>query len=290
MTAGILYGGDMGSSFGRLLKSQGVRVVTTVQGRSARTRRLCEESGLQVLASLADVVRASDVIFSIVPPTAAGEVAEAFCQLAELSPPNCLYVDANAIRPGAAVEMGRQIEACGRSFVDAGIHGVAAKLAQLGTLYLSGARAREVEQMVGGAMRVRVLGTQIGTASSFKMLLGGMSKGLIALFLEMAMLARRQEMLPAMMECYTHFYPGVMDVVHRILPTYPQHAGRRAHEMVELEQMMRDAGLEPAMIESTRQVLASVGGTTFTPPAENRWTVNEVVEQLFDQNSCCSCK
>jgi hypothetical protein len=55
-TVGILYPGEMGAALGRLLREDGVRVVTTLEGRSPRTRRLCAEAGLSVLGSLAEVL------------------------------------------------------------------------------------------------------------------------------------------------------------------------------------------------------------------------------------------
>jgi hypothetical protein len=46
-----------------------------------------------------------------------------------------------------------------------------------------------------------------------------------------------------------------MEVVERILPTYRQHAARRADEMVELEATMRGLGLEPCVAGGVRRFL-----------------------------------
>ena len=79
--------------------------------------------------------------------------------------------------------------------MDAAVNGLAHNAASSGTLFLSGPRAAEVARLFAGTMRVQELGSEPGSASAMKMLLGGLSKGLCALFLELALLAREQGML-----------------------------------------------------------------------------------------------
>src|SRR5580692_5221461 len=74
-TIGILYSGEMGSSFGKVVREAGFRVITTVEGRSPRTHRLCHEGGLSVVDSLGEVIERSDVVVSLVSPGAALSVA-----------------------------------------------------------------------------------------------------------------------------------------------------------------------------------------------------------------------
>src|SRR5439155_16430013 len=142
---------------GKLLTEHGFPVVTTLEGRSPRTCRLCEAAGLTVLGSVRDVVRAATVVFSVVPPAAAREVAEHYCALAHLAPTGAVYVDANPVSPAAAVETAELVRAAGVGFVDGAIHGVAAQLSTFGTLYLSGDRAQELARLFGGCLRVKYL-------------------------------------------------------------------------------------------------------------------------------------
>ena len=62
-SVGLLYPGEMGASFARLLVGRGVRVVTTLAGRSDNTARLAREAGVVPLDSLSDVVRQSQLVF-----------------------------------------------------------------------------------------------------------------------------------------------------------------------------------------------------------------------------------
>jgi 3-hydroxyisobutyrate dehydrogenase-like beta-hydroxyacid dehydrogenase len=281
-TIGVLYPGEMGASLAALLRRRGHPVVTTLAGRGERTARLCRGAEVAVLPSLADVVRAADVVISVVPPAAAEDVAEAYCRHAPGAPAGALYVDLNAIRPDLAETIAGRLAVCGRGFVDAAVNGLAKNLATTATLYLSGPRAAEVAALVGDDMRVKLLGDQPGRASSMKMLLSGLSKGVCALFVETALVARRQGMLAEMTEAYAQIYPGIMAVVERMLPTYSQHAGRRAAETAELEQTARAAGLEPCVLAAVARLHEMLAGTDFGRAADagGARSVATIIERL----------
>jgi 3-hydroxyisobutyrate dehydrogenase-like beta-hydroxyacid dehydrogenase len=260
-TVGVLYAGEMGAALAALLRGRGVPVVTTLRGRGDQTARRCAEAGITVLESAADVVRRSDFVVSLVPPAAAEAVCADYCRLAAEAPPRAVYVDMNSVGPDLAATLATRVEGAGRSFVDGAINGLAKNLASGCTLYLSGPRAEDVARLVGNAMRVRGLGERAGDASAMKMLLSALSKGLCALFAETALVARRRGMLDEMIEAYRMIYPGAMAVVDRMLPTYTEHAARRASETRELEETARSAGVEPCVLAAVRrlhEVLAEV--------------------------------
>ncbi|GAA2700249.1 DUF1932 domain-containing protein [Actinoplanes palleronii] len=81
-TVGIVSPGFMGAGLGQALRTGGARVVTTLDGRSARSARLATDAGLEVLPSLAAVLAASDVILSVVPPGQAVATAHAIATAA----------------------------------------------------------------------------------------------------------------------------------------------------------------------------------------------------------------
>src|ERR1700689_4553618 len=102
---GILYPGEMGTSLGKLLGRAGLGVVTTVEGRSPRTQRLCREFGLNVVESLGEVLQQSDVVISLVSPKAALTVARSVAAHRQASSRGLLYVDANSISPMTVVQI-----------------------------------------------------------------------------------------------------------------------------------------------------------------------------------------
>ena len=258
-TIGVLYPGEMGSALGRLLSGAGHCVVTTVDGRSTETARLATAAGLEVLGSLENVVAASDVLLSLVPPAAAASTARhaTECDFK----PDAIYVDANSIAPRTARAIAEMVEERGMQFVDAAIHGQSRRLPEHGVVYLSGAQAAFVGDLLEDIIKTRWLGCEPGRASAMKMLMGGVSKGLVALFVELALAAREASLLDEFLAGCGDWYPGVVAPVARMLPTYPRHAVRRADEMSELEQTLRDLGLEPEVVAGVRRWTARLAET-----------------------------
>ena len=264
-TVGLLYPGEMGASLGKLLTNAGVRVVTTLTARSLRTAQLSHNAGIESLSSLEEVVRQSRVILSLVETSSAATVAESYASLARLAPRGTVYVEANSIGPETVKSIAATVSATGCDVMDGAINGPARTLSTGGTLYLSGSRADEVAELFGKVVRVRVLGPEIGQASTIKMLLGGLTKGTCALFLELAILAQRRGMLPEMMEAITMIYPGIAVLVDRMLPTYARHAGRRSIEMQELEQTLQNSGIDPCMVGAIRELHDQLAAMPFDP-------------------------
>lgn len=157
-TIGVLFPGEMGSTFAKLLAGNGFRVVTTLEGRSIRTQRLCHEAGLSVLDSVGGVLSCADIVISFAPPGAALQVAGNVALLVKDESRRLLYVDANSISPVTAVKISELLRLEQVDFVDASIRGLASQLRQAGVLYLSGARAEELSDQFVAVMRVKVIG------------------------------------------------------------------------------------------------------------------------------------
>ncbi len=253
---GLLYPGEMGSCLAGILVKQGYRVVTTLAGRSDRTRQQAAGCGAALVDSLDELARQAGVVISVVPPAAAESVAAEYLAAARRHDVAAVYVDANAVSPATAKRIGGLCETAGVDFVDASIHGLAAKLPANGTLYLSGERAAQIAALFEASLCVRILGPDPGTASAVKMLVGGLNKGVLALFTELALLADSLGMLDETLDIYQQSYPGVMEVVARLLPTYPRHAPRRRQELEELSQTIRDTGCNPNMAAAAAETMS----------------------------------
>lgn len=249
---GILYPGELGSALGTLLLDRGIDVVTTVEGRSDRSAALARGAGLTVLASITDVLVASDMVVSSVPPAVAVSNARRIASKLPVLGRLRVFVDVNSISPATMSAVAAAFEGSGVSVVDACVHGQAATLGAA-TLYLSGRGADEVAATLGHPPRTVILGDELGQASLFKMLLAGVNKGLVALLLELSELAEREGVLEAFWAASRAAYPGVMAPFERLLPSYPAHIRRRADEMGELEATVLAAGGEPLMAGAIRR-------------------------------------
>ncbi len=223
----------MGAALADVLVARGFDVITTLNGRSIRTAEHCERSGIVTRNCLADVVREADLIFSTVTPNAAVTMAEDVRQAAVRRDRSLIYIDMNSVSPQTVGRMVKKFQNSSVQFVDAAVHGIASRLKTQGAVFASGPGADVLNRLFGTDVRVRILGNDAGRASLMKMMLGGMSKGIIGLFLQSSLLAQNSEMTDEFCDELDHYYPDVLSFVERSLPTYVQHAGRRAQEMRE---------------------------------------------------------
>ena len=253
-TIGILYPGEMGAALGRALRARGRRVVTSLDGRSSQTHDRAADAGIQVLDSLEQVVEGSHLIVSLVSPAAALSSARmvAACCSART---NAIYVDANSISPITARQIAKIIERAELRFVDAAIHGPASRLHDLGRLFLSGRDAVAAARLLDGIATVHLLGDEPGRASAMKMFLGGMVKGIAALFVELSVASRNLGLHGDFLAHLTDAYPGIMTLINRTLATYPRHSTRRVEEIQELEATLRSLGVKPRVSTAARRTI-----------------------------------
>lgn len=283
-TVGILYPGELGSTLGRLLASSGLTVITTVEGRSERTRYLAEEAGLFLLNGLREVAERADIVVSTVTPAAALPVAQHYL-LKRVKPARPqLFVDLNSTSPATTRRLDQTLRSGGIDFVDGAVHGLASGLPERGTLYLSGAAAQRLAVVFARVLRVKVVGDEAGQASTFKMMISGLAKGIAALFAEMSLAAHKAGLLEAFLACSQQAYPGILELVERLLPTYPRHAVRRAEEAREVEQTIQALELRPCVTAGARVwaeelVRAGLGGGT-GQDAIPSGSIRELIEAL----------
>ena len=175
MIIGLLHPGEMGAAIGDALRERGHDVLWASEGRSDESR--ARAAALRDVGTLAALVDEAEVILSVCPPHAALEVARATQGFAGT------YVDANAISPMRAAEIG----ALHPRFVDGGIIGPPPRAAGETRLYLSGADASEVAALFAGSI---VDARVVPNASALKMAYAAWSKGTAALLLAVRDVAR----------------------------------------------------------------------------------------------------
>lgn len=281
-TATVLYPGDMGCAVARRLCGVGCKVFSHLEERSPRTQAAARRCGVLPLNTLEDAVAAAALVISLVPQGAVLETAAAFSQAAQRSGRSPLYLDANSVAPSVMAGVRGLVENAGAECVDGSFVGSAQMLGDRTTLYVSGGPgATSVAAALGKAFRTKIIGTEIGLASAFKLFFSGFNKGLVALFLEMMAAAdcvgRRDEFLL----CLRDFYPEILGTIERLLPTYPAHGERRAKEMGQLESSLGEMGRDSVLVEGLKEVLSRFAGLQFTP--DESWTFDRLV-QVWCQN------
>jgi 3-hydroxyisobutyrate dehydrogenase-like beta-hydroxyacid dehydrogenase len=177
-TVGLLHPGEMGSAVGASAVAGGAQVLWVSEGRGSASRARARDIGLEDAGDLGALVSRSEVILSVVPPHAALGMARAVGGLGFRG----LYVDANAVAPETAREIGRAVEAGGARFVDGGIIGPANRKPGAARIYLSGPGAGAVAPLfAAGPVDGIVLDGPAGAASALKTAYAGWNKGSQAL-------------------------------------------------------------------------------------------------------------
>jgi len=175
---GILHPGNMGVAIAASAYSNGHHVYWASEGRSKDTRQRAEEHSLVDLGSLRALCKRCSILFSVIPPSAAEEVAE---QVVAQSFKGT-YADLNAISPQRAQRIGERLEANGIKFVDGGIVGPPPWRPKTTWLCLSGNDSKSIAACFSnGPVQTEILSDRVGDASALKMCYGAYTKGLSAL-------------------------------------------------------------------------------------------------------------
>jgi 3-hydroxyisobutyrate dehydrogenase-like beta-hydroxyacid dehydrogenase len=193
----VIAPGMMGAAVGKRLSDNGLKVLTSLNGRSPETVARAKAAGM--VAASDEEIAATDFILSILPPGDALSLAERFVPPLTASNAKPVYVDCNAINPKTVERVAAAIAPTDCSFVDAGIIGPPPKPAQAGEgkvagsprFYASGAAAPRFAALRDYGLDVRVLGGAMSAASALKMSYAGITKGTQAIGAAMMLAATR---------------------------------------------------------------------------------------------------
>jgi 3-hydroxyisobutyrate dehydrogenase-like beta-hydroxyacid dehydrogenase len=260
VTVGIVSPGAMGSAVGAALVRGGARVVVTLAGRSARTRRLAEAAQLTVLESLEEVVGEADVVLSIAPPESARAIAGAVSQAATSVQAKPLVADLNAISPQTARAVAAELEDAGLDLVDGSISGPPPW--KPGTrVYLSGERAQEVAELpMDGVQRI-VVGDAVGSASAVKMSTASVYKGSTALLVQALLAAHANGVLEHVLADLRAGTPELVARIERRVAMAASKAPRYVGEMREIATTQGEAGLSPSLFVAMADVYGALAKT-----------------------------
>jgi putative dehydrogenase len=244
----IVAPGNMGAAIGRRLADNGVRVLTSVAGRSAASKRRAEAAGMQAVDDEALVQ--PDLILSIVPPGDAIALAERMAPHLACAAAKPALVDCNAISPGTVARIAEIILPTGAPFVDGGIIGAPPQPGAKGpVLYVSGEAAARALVLRAHGLDVRVVQGGVGAASALKMSYAGITKGLTALGAAMMLGATRSGVAEALYAELAASQPALLPWFTRQVPGMYQKAYRWVAEMEEIADFLRD---DPAAAEMFR--------------------------------------
>ena len=267
MQVGILHPGAMGSAVASVL---GATSLWASEGRSTETRRRAADASMRDTATLQNLVEEADVLISICPPAAALGMAEEVARRGFEG----IYVDANAIAPATAAEIGKEFP----RFVDAGIVGPPPRREGDTRLYLSGADSAAIADLFAGSiLESRVVGSEAGAASALKMAYAAWTKGSTALLLSVVALAEANGLREQLESEWDISIEGLNDRVGRTLSRIGAKAWRFEGEMSEIVSAYGAAGLPEGFHRAAAEIYHALGPLKHEPDSAGR-----VLELLLD--------
>ena len=253
----IIAPGMMGAAVGKRLVDHGLKVLTSLQGRTEETRLRAQAAGM--ISGSDEEIAAADLILSILPPGDAVALAQRFAPALTASNSKPVFVDCNAVSPNTVERIAAAIAPTGAPFVDAGIIG--GPPTQSGTrFFASGPGAAELVGLSEFGLDWRLLEGEVGQASGLKMCYAAMTKGLQALGAELLVAARLLGVEDTLRDEQNEgaSLAAVRQFVERALPTMPPKAYRWIGEMEEIARTFEDLGLPGRMLLGAADVYTNV--------------------------------
>jgi 3-hydroxyisobutyrate dehydrogenase-like beta-hydroxyacid dehydrogenase len=168
-----------------------------------------------------------------------------------------IFLDINSVSPETKRIAASYVERSRSHFVEAAVMEAVPRQRLKVPMLLGGSHAAEAsERLRSVGMNATALSDQIGVASAVKMCRSVMIKGLEALAVECLFAARQYGAEDAVLESLAATHPSLGWKDH--LPDYlvsrvAEHGRRRAAEMREVAQALKDVGVEPALALATAQ-------------------------------------
>jgi 3-hydroxyisobutyrate dehydrogenase-like beta-hydroxyacid dehydrogenase len=280
---GLIGYGEVGKTFSSGLKAKpGVVAVSAwdlkfASGAQASAEKAhAAQAGVQAHESMQSMCQASDFVISAV--TASNTLAVAR-EAAAFLRPGTVFLDLNSASPGTKQQAAALVDAAGAHYVEAGVMTSVPPYGIRVPMLLGGARADELARALGAwGLDAKAVSDQLGVASAIKMCRSIMIKGLESLVIESYATAREygveDHVLPTLAETFpsidwskqgAYFFSRVV-----------QHGKRRAEEMRESANTVREAGFAPLMaaaIAEKQQGVADLAaaGVFQGLPKDARW-------------------
>jgi 3-hydroxyisobutyrate dehydrogenase-like beta-hydroxyacid dehydrogenase len=235
----VIAPGMMGAAVAQRLVENGLKVLTSLDGRSRETVERACAAGMSAAGD--EEIAAADFILSILPPGDALSLAQRFAPALSASNSKPVYVDCNAVNPRTVERIAAAVAPTGCPFVDAGIIGSPPKPGEKGPrLYASGPAAPRFATLAQYGLDIRVLDGPMSAASALKMSYAGITKGTQALGAAMMLAATRGGSADALFKELQGSQKEMLAWFTRALSLMPPKAYRWVAEMHEIAGFVGD--------------------------------------------------
>jgi 3-hydroxyisobutyrate dehydrogenase-like beta-hydroxyacid dehydrogenase len=265
-TVAVVAPGEMGAAVAARLGERGVKIITSLAGRSAASIARAERAGMLAAADDDALIGGADFLLSIVPPAEAVALAQRLVPALTRAVKKPVYVDCNAISPATAVEIGNVLAPTGCPYVDAGIIGPPPLPNATGTrIYVSGAAAPGVARLSEFGVPFLLLDGPVGAASALKMSYAGITKGFTAVAVAMALGATRAGSAGALHDELALSQPQLLAWLSRQVPRMYPKAYRWVAEMEEIGHFLGDDAAEGEMFANVARLYREIADVARAP-------------------------
>jgi 3-hydroxyisobutyrate dehydrogenase-like beta-hydroxyacid dehydrogenase len=256
-TIGLVGYGEVGRILAEDLRKQDMKIVAydiKLGGNAAAAlREHATAHGVALAASHAALATQADFIVSAVTASQAVPVAEACAPSVK---PSAYFLDFNSASPGAKQRAAALIDAKGGRYVEGAVMTSIPPYRIKVPLLLGGAGAEELAPLlVQLGFAAKVASHELGVASAVKMCRSIMIKGLEAMTIECFTTARAYGVEDAVLASFKETFPGIdwekqgAYFFQRVI----EHGRRRAEEVREVAETVREIGLTPWSAQGTAE-------------------------------------
>ncbi|MDR3457748.1 MAG: DUF1932 domain-containing protein [Verrucomicrobiae bacterium] len=231
-TIAIVAAGAMGAAVGKRLSEHGAKVMTVLEGRSARTAERAREAGMVAVAP--QELAAVELILSIAPPSEALGLANSLASILGAAPRKPVFIDCNAVNPETMRDIAAALAATGCDVLDCAIIGPPPSVAQNPCFYVSGDPKGLSLPLADLGLRLRRVDGPVGAAKTLKMVYAGINKGLVGLGAAMLLAASNAGCAESLREEMGESLPAILARLTKGAPDMYPKAYRWVGEMHEI--------------------------------------------------------
>lgn len=255
---GLVGYGEVGRILAEDLRARGLARINAYDVKlggpdEAPLREHAEQHGISLAASHADLAAGADLIVSAVTASQAVPVAQVCAPVLRAG---TWFLDFNSASPGAKIKAASFVSVAGGRYVEGAVMTSMPPYRIRVPLLLGGPNAAVLEPLINAlGFDAKVASDRLGVASATKMCRSVMIKGLEAMVIESFTTARAYGVEAQVLASLAETFPGIdwekqgSYFFQRVI----QHGRRRAEEMREAAQTVREAGLEPWSASGTAE-------------------------------------
>ena len=209
-----------------------------------------EKSGVTLAAGASEAAVGADIVISAVTASAAEEVAR---QAIRYLTADQIFFDINSAAPARKARCGEALAVAGLSYVEGAVMAPVLAPGIRVPILTGGARAGELtEALTGLGMNLRAVSERIGRASATKLCRSIMIKGIEALIIDSARASAHWGVSEDVFGSLRDTFPSLdwAELAKLMDKRVEKHGIRRAAEMREAADMLRDMGRDPKLAEA----------------------------------------